>query len=104
MGDAVVLYSKKVNTMKIMAICGSGLGSSFMVEMNIKKVLKKLNIEAEVEHSDLSSATPGAADVFVMAKDIAASASVPENQLVVLNNIIDINELEAKISAFFASR
>ncbi|EAW5045253.1 PTS mannitol transporter subunit IIB, partial [Salmonella enterica] len=25
--------------MKIMAICGSGLGSSFMVEMNIKKVL-----------------------------------------------------------------
>ncbi|SUH02723.1 sugar phosphotransferase component II B [Salmonella enterica subsp. enterica] len=28
--------------MKIMAICGSGLGSSFMVEMNIKKVLKKL--------------------------------------------------------------
>ncbi|EAQ8635827.1 PTS mannitol transporter subunit IIB, partial [Salmonella enterica subsp. enterica serovar Enteritidis] len=24
--------------MKIMAICGSGLGSSFMVEMNIKKV------------------------------------------------------------------
>ena len=90
--------------MKIMAICGSGLGSRVMVEMNIKKVLKKLNIEAEVEHSDLSSATPGAADVFVMAKDIAASASVPENQLVVLNNIIDINELEAKISAFFASR
>ncbi|MGG7444764.1 PTS sugar transporter subunit IIB [Kosakonia oryzendophytica] len=90
--------------MKIMAICGSGLGSSFMVEMNIKKVLKKLNIEAEVEHSDLSSATPGAADVFVMAKDIAASASVPENQLIVINNIIDINELEAKVSAFFANR
>jgi len=49
--------------MKIMAICGSGLGSSFMVEMNIKKVLKKLEIDAEVEHSDLSSATPGAADL-----------------------------------------
>ncbi|AIR06700.1 PTS system ascorbate-specific transporter subunits IICB [Cedecea neteri] len=90
--------------MKIMAICGSGLGSSFMVEMNIKKVLKKLNIEAEVEHSDLSSATPGAADVFVMAKDIAASASLPDSQLVVINNIIDINELENKLSAYFAGR
>lgn len=55
--------------MKIMAICGSGLGSSFMVEMNIKKCLK-LDIEAEVEHSDLSSATPGAADLFVMAKTL----------------------------------
>jgi PTS system ascorbate-specific IIB component len=90
--------------MKIMAICGSGLGSSFMVEMNIKKVLKKLNIEAEVEHSDLSSATPGAADLFVMARDIAESASVPDDQLVVLSNIIDINELENKLSAYFASR
>lgn len=90
--------------MKIMAICGSGLGSSFMVEMNIRKVLKKLNIEADVEHSDLSSASPGAADLFVMAKDIAASASVPDSQLVVINNIIDINELEAKIAAFFANR
>ena len=85
--------------MKIMAICGSGLGSSFMVEMNIKKVLKKLDIEAEVEHSDLSSATPGAADLFVMAKDIA---SVPESQLVVITNIIDINELEAQLRAWFA--
>lgn len=90
--------------MKIMAICGSGLGSSFMVEMNIKKVLKKLNIDAEVEHSDLSSATPGAADLFVMAKDIAESASLPDNQLLVINNIIDINELENKLSAYFANR
>lgn len=89
--------------MKIMAICGSGLGSSFMVEMNIKKVLKKMNIEAEVEHSDLSSATPGAADIFVMAKDIAASASVPTDQLVVISNIIDINELEAKLRAYFTA-
>ncbi len=63
--------------MKIMAICGSGLGSSFIGEMNIKKVLKKLNIDAQVEHSDLYSATPGAADLLVMAKVISSSASVP---------------------------
>ncbi|WKU77429.1 PTS sugar transporter subunit IIB [Escherichia albertii] len=88
--------------MKIMAICGSGLGSSFMVEMNIKKILKKMEIDAEVEHSDLSSATPGAADLFVMAKDIAAS--VPEGQLVVINNIIDINELETQLRNWFAKR
>jgi len=89
--------------MKIMAICGSGLGSSFMVEMNIKKVLKKLNIEAEVEHSDLSSATPGAADLFVMAQDIASSASVPAENLVVLKSIIDMAELETKLKEYFAS-
>ena len=87
--------------MKIMAICGSGLGSSFMVEMNIKKVLKKLDIDAEVEHSDLSSATPGAADLFVMAKDIAFSANLPADKVIVINNIIDLNEVEQKIKDYF---
>ncbi|MEZ2697531.1 PTS sugar transporter subunit IIB [Hafnia alvei] len=87
--------------MKIMAICGSGLGSSFMEEMNIKKVLKKMGVEADVEHSDLSSAIPSEADLFVMAKDIAASASIPDNQLIVITNIIDINELETKLRAYF---
>ncbi|VFS79871.1 PTS system ascorbate-specific transporter subunits IICB [Raoultella terrigena] len=34
--------------MKIMAICGSGLGSSFMVEMNIKKVLKSSKLKRKL--------------------------------------------------------
>ena len=99
-----LLQLKMVNIMKIMAICGSGLGSSFMVEMNIKKVLKKMDIEAEVEHSDLSSATPGATEYLSIAKDIAASASVPESQLVVINNIIDINELETQLRNWLAKQ
>ncbi|AFJ46351.1 PTS sugar transporter subunit IIB [Shimwellia blattae] len=90
--------------MKIMAICGSGLGSSFLVEMNIKKVLKKMGVEAEVEHADLSCAMPGAADLFVMAKDIATSASVASEQLLVIDNIIDINELEEKLRGYFSAR
>jgi len=40
--------------MKILAVCAHGLGSSFLMEMNIKKALVKLGIEAEVGHSDLS--------------------------------------------------
>ena len=85
--------------MKIMAVCGSGLGSSFMVEMNIKKVLKKIGVEAEVEHSDLASALP--ADVFVMGKDIAESATVPADKLIVLDSIISMPELEEKLTEYF---
>ncbi len=87
--------------MRIMAVCGSGLGSSFLVEMNIKKVLAKIGVEAEVEHSDLSSATPGAADLFVMGKDIAESARMPEDKVIVLNNIVDMVELEDKLRKRF---
>ena len=54
---------------KILAICGSGLGSSFLVQMNIEKVLKELGAtEVEVDHADVGSAVVGAADIFVFAQ------------------------------------
>ncbi|ACZ01606.1 PTS sugar transporter subunit IIB [Streptobacillus moniliformis] len=83
--------------MKIMAVCGSGLGSSFMLEMNIKKVLDKIGFDAEVEHSDLASVTINSADLFVMGKDIAESSSLPLDKVVILDSIISISELEEKL-------
>ena len=43
------------------------------MEMNIKKALVKLGIEAEVGHSDLSITASGDADLFVMGADIVDS-------------------------------
>ncbi|ALA51720.1 PTS lactose transporter subunit IIB [Shouchella clausii] len=83
--------------MKILTVCGSGLGTSFMVEMNIKQILEELGVtEVEVNHSDLSSATPGDADVFFLAKDIAEGGSHLGN-VVVLESIIDMEELRDKV-------
>lgn len=83
--------------MKIMAVCGSGLGSSFMLEMNIKKVLTSLGIEAEVEHSDLISVSENSADLFVMGRDIAESSPIPKEKIVILKSIISKVELEEKL-------
>lgn len=83
--------------MKIAAVCGSGLGSSFMVEMNIKSILDKMGVEGiDVTHFDLGSATPGAADVFFVASDLGESMAHLDN-VVVLDSIIDMEELERKV-------
>ncbi|MBP1970488.1 PTS system ascorbate-specific IIB component [Virgibacillus natechei] len=83
--------------MKFLAVCGSGLGTSFMVEMNINQVLEELGVSGiEVSHSDLSSATPGDADVFFLAKDIAEGGE-HLGEIVVLDNIIDMDELREKV-------
>ena len=37
-----------------------------------------------------------------MTKDLAASSGIPNDKLVILNNIIDINDLEAKLVEYFA--
>lgn len=64
-------------------------------------MLKTLGVEAEVEHSDLGSVTPDVADIFVMAKDIAYSANLPEEKIIIINNIIDLKEIEQKIRDYF---
>lgn len=85
--------------MRMAAVCGSGLGSSFMVEMNINSVLNELGVAGvEVAHYDMGSATPDLADVFFVAGDLADSAQHLGN-VVVLDSIIDMDELREKVRA-----
>lgn len=85
--------------MKILVCCGSGLGSSFMIEMNIKKVLAELGVQAEVEHSDLSSAKGMKANIYVGTRDIASQLESLEGEVVSLNSMIDLAELKEKMRA-----
>ena len=49
---------------KILCFCGSGLGTSFMMELNIRKALKNLGIKGvEVDHTTIDDVVPGAADL-----------------------------------------
>ena len=83
--------------MKIAAVCGSGLGSSFMVEMNINSVLNELGVSGvDVAHYDLGSAAPEMADVFFVGSDLADSAQ-HLGEVVVLDSIIDLDELKMKV-------
>ncbi|MGL4663207.1 MAG: PTS sugar transporter subunit IIB [Culicoidibacterales bacterium] len=82
---------------KILCCCGSGLGSSMLVRMNVDKVLNKLDIRGiTVENSSISEATEGNADLFIVGLDLADFvASLPN--VIVLNNIMSLEELETKL-------
>ncbi|WP_022795146.1 PTS sugar transporter subunit IIB [Marinococcus halotolerans] len=83
--------------MKMLVVCGSGLGSSFMIEMNVKEILKEINAKnVDIDHSDLGSASPDQADVFIVGKDLAGAAQ-SLGELIVLNNILDKQELKERI-------
>ena len=83
---------------KIMAVCGSGLGSSFMVELNITDALNELGLsdQYEASHTSLSDVTPDDADFFVVGLDLANSATHLPN-LIILNSLLDKNELKNKL-------
>ncbi len=71
---------------KVLIVCGNGLGSSFIVEMNVKKILAEMNKEAEVAHTDLTSAKSETADLILSAKDIAEHLSSHSAKVVGLSN------------------
>ena len=83
----------------IMCCCGSGLRSSMLVRMNVEKALKKLGASGiSVSHSSLSDAAEGAADLFVVGKDLANFVKeLP--RVIILDNIMDKAELETKLKA-----
>ncbi len=91
--------------MKIFAVCGHGLGSSFMLEKNIKTVLAKTGTEAEVSHTDLASVSNNMADLFVVGQDLAPglNGKVDAGKIVVLKSIIAKAELEEKITQWLAA-
>jgi PTS system ascorbate-specific IIB component len=83
--------------MRFLAVCSTGLGSSFMVHMNIEKVLKELGISGvEVDHADLGSVGPGSADAIFVGSDLADSVG-GLGDVVVLDSIIDMGELRTKV-------
>lgn len=85
--------------MKFLAMCSTGLGSSFMVRMNIESIVGELGLQGvTVEHSDLSSAGSDSADVFFVAKDLEDAAQ-GLGDVVVLNSIIDMDELREAVKS-----
>lgn len=84
--------------MRIMAVCSTGLGSSFMIEMKVKEVMRELGIDAEVEHTDLGSVTPDMADVFICTKDLADS--IHAGDVISIPNITDKAAMREQIEAY----
>ncbi|MGE6632254.1 PTS sugar transporter subunit IIB [Bacillus sp. NPDC077027] len=80
---------------KILVVCGNGLGSSFIVEMNVKKALEELGLSADVDHTDLSTGKSQSADLYLGAKDIIDQLDDGTRNVVGLNNLLDQEAIKA---------
>lgn len=84
---------------KILVVCGNGLGSSFIVEMNVKTILNDLGIEAEVDHTDLTTSKSEKADFFLGSTEIVENLEDGNRNVIKLNNLMDKKELRTAIEA-----
>lgn len=85
--------------MKILVVCGNGLGSSFMMELNVKKVLDKLGVTAEVSHTDLASSKTEDADYFIGSPEIMEQLVDGKRKTISVVNIFNLDEIQSALES-----
>lgn len=85
--------------MKILVVCGNGLGSSFIVEMYVKKVLVELGLIAEVSHTDLTTGKTENADYYIGSVEIMEQLEDGVRKTISLKNLFDLNELKEALES-----
>ncbi|MBC7443107.1 MAG: PTS sugar transporter subunit IIB [Ramlibacter sp.] len=85
--------------MKIVALCGVGVGTSAILKVNAERALKRLDIEAEVTATDIAGVgTMGAdAQVILTSSELVAAIGKTNADIVVIDNYFDVDELTAKL-------
>ena len=91
--------------MKILAVCGFGVGSSMVLKMTIEKVLKMEGVEAEVENTDISTAQGMTCDViftsFELAENLKTNISIP---VMPIKRYMDVEEVKAGLETFLKNK
>lgn len=92
--------------MKILAICGHGLGSSLMLKLNVESCLKELGVvDAEVEVTDYGSSKGKVADLYVLSTGFGKDIDVDSNpnfkdKTIFIKQIMDSKEIKEKLKKF----
>ena len=85
--------------MKIVTICGAGIGSSGILKVNAERVLRKLDIDATVVAADIDSVKEVAADaqVILTSAEFVEAIGKTFADVIVVQNYFDTEELTEKL-------
>jgi len=84
---------------KIVAICGAGIGSSGILKVNAERVLQRLGLTATVVAADIDSVARIAADaqVILTSEEFVEAIGATRADVIVVHNHFDTDELAEKL-------
>jgi PTS system ascorbate-specific IIB component len=86
--------------MKIVAVCGMGIGTSVLLKISADKVLRSLDIEATVEATDVASIRKVSSDaqIILTTPDLVNQLTGLRAEIIAIEHVFDLDELSAKLS------
>lgn len=87
--------------MKIVTICGAGIGTSGILKVNAERALQRLGLSATVVAADIGSVARVAADaqVILTSAEFVEAIGATRADVIVIENYIDGEELAGKLEA-----
>jgi PTS system ascorbate-specific IIB component len=86
---------------KIVTICGAGIGTSGILKVNAERALQRLGLSATVVAADIASVTRVAADaqVILTSAEFVEAIGATRADVIVIENYFDGDELAVKLEA-----
>ena len=85
--------------MKIIAVCGMGIGTSVLLKMNAEKVLRQLGVEATVEAADVETARASRdAQILLTTPDLVERLQGLPSEVIAIEHFFDLEEITQKLS------
>ncbi|BES65139.1 hypothetical protein SANA_15780 [Gottschalkiaceae bacterium SANA] len=86
----------RTGTIKILVVCGMGVGSSYFVMQNVIQAVKEMGWNAEVENTDIFNAASMEVDLLVGA-DYLVDLVESDCMRIALDDLLDQDELVEKM-------
>ena len=88
-----------MDMLKVLAVCGNGMGTSMIMKMKVSNVLKRLNIQANVDSCSMGEAKSsiGNYNLILASIHIAKELDSSKATIIGLLNLLDEKELEQKL-------
>lgn len=85
--------------LRIMAVCGMGLGSSLVLKLSVEKALKELGLKAEIITADITAAKGAGSDVDIVitSNELARQLEGIKPKIVTVKNYVDVEEIKKLI-------
>lgn len=82
--------------LRVMAVCGFGVGTSMVLKMKLEEVFGVHGIQAEYFTADATTASSEPCDVIFTSNELARTLNRPEVPVVVIDNFLNSREIEEK--------
>ena len=86
--------------MKIITVCGLGVGSSLIMKMTVDTAMQQLGIKCAIEHWDMGTVKGREFDLIVTTESFRKNFADMDT-VVYIKNIVDVNETRTRLEEYF---